>query len=226
MEPSVSSDGGKTVSKRMLRRKGRGGTLFVALAVQGCLLAVTLFVIVLDTPEKEAPAFEGQISMQEPRESLEQKKSLKRFTQRMSKPRLMERLAVEGALASEVPPLPELFDLTHDQEDLRHHAFILASEEFESGVIGENLVEGRVTYLVWAWTPLLQDRQARYQAALAERAARQDYQVADARREAEWEADLKEHRRETERLMMIERHTTIPVLTPEERAELESISGD
>lgn len=108
MESSDFSDGGKSVSKRMLRRKGRGGTLFVALAVQGCLLAVTLFVIVLDTPEKEPPAFEGQISMQEPRESLEQKKSLKRFTQRMSKPRLMERLAVEGALASDLPPLPEL----------------------------------------------------------------------------------------------------------------------
>lgn len=125
-----------------------------------------------------------------------------------------------------VPPLPELFDLTHDAEDLRNHAFLLASEEFESGIIGENLIAGRTTYLVWAWTPLLEARQERYREALAERKVRHDYQVSDARREAEWEANLKEHRRETERLMVIERHKTIPVLTPEEQAELDSITGD
>ena len=39
------------------------GTLFIALMIQCVLLAVTVFVIVLDTPESEPPRFEGKASV-------------------------------------------------------------------------------------------------------------------------------------------------------------------
>lgn len=124
------------------------------------------------------------------------------------------------------PPLPELFDLTSDSQDLRHHAFILACEEAETDVIGENLIDSRTRYLVWAWEPLLAERQARARAALDQRRARQDYQVADARQQAQWRRDIEAHRRETKRLIEIERHQTIPVLDAQERAELEAITAE
>ena len=124
------------------------------------------------------------------------------------------------------PPLPAIFGLDSTSEDLAHHAFIVASEEHAAGIIGDNLIPSRQRYLVWAWEPLLAERQARARKALEERAARNEYQVADAQRKAQWEADQAAHRRETERLIELEKHKTIPVLTPEEKAELEAIAGD
>lgn len=125
-----------------------------------------------------------------------------------------------------VPPLPEIFGLGTTSEDLAHHAYLVASEEAATDVIGDNAIASRQTYLVWAWEPLLAKRQARHAAALEERQARNDYQVKDARQKARWEADIAAHQRETERLIEIERHQTIPVLSDQERAELQAITGD
>ena len=118
-----------------------------------------------------------------------------------------------------------LFDLRHSEDDLSRHAFVVASEEQAVGGLAATLsIEARQTYLTWAWSPLLAQRQARYQAALDERAARNAYRAEDAQREADWEHKRAEHRKETQRLIMLERHKVIPVLSEQEQAELRSIT--
>ncbi|MDA3961988.1 MAG: hypothetical protein PF961_14450 [Planctomycetota bacterium] len=136
---------------------------------------------------------------------------------------------IEGLTVGELedqtaaPPLPAMFNLETTTADLSHHAFMVAREEKVSGVIGDLAVEPRQKYLVWAWSPLLEARKAKYRQALAERGARHDYQLKDAKRKAAWQHDIDAYLVETERMVEIEKRKTIPVLTPEEKAELDAI---
>jgi len=122
--------------------------------------------------------------------------------------------------------LPALFDLRHTPEDLEPHAYITALEEDDAGLLGPELsVEARTTYLTWAWEPLLADRQARYRKALAEREAAADYRIEQAKRRAVFEAEQRALRREIELETERASRETIPVLSPEEEAELAALGG-
>ena len=64
--------------------------------------------------------------------------------------------------------MPELYNLSHTTADLEMPAYLVASEEYADDLLGNLSVDSRKIYLVWAWTPLLNELQARYQAAEAE----------------------------------------------------------
>ncbi len=108
--------------KRARRGKPRvnKGTLFIALIVQCVLLAVTVFVIVLDTPDSEPPRFEGKASVAVKKEDFKEMQQRERFMQRMRQLDPIQRLSVDSVLNSELPPMPDLpveaFEL--DGEDL------------------------------------------------------------------------------------------------------------
>ncbi len=90
------------------RRRINKGTLFFALSIQAVLLLVTVFVIVLDTPDPEPPQFEGRQSIAKTEEPFLQQRELDRFVKRVSKPRMMDRLTVESLLPDSLPAMPEL----------------------------------------------------------------------------------------------------------------------
>ncbi len=96
------------------------GTLFIALMIQCVLLAVTVFVIVLDIPESEPPRFEGKASVEVKKEDFKEVQQRARFMKRMRQLEPIQRLSVDSVLNSELPPMPDLpieaFEL--DGEDL------------------------------------------------------------------------------------------------------------
>ena len=96
------------------------GSLFIALMIQCVLLAVTVFVIVLDTPESEPPRFEGKASAAVKKEDFKEVQRRERFMKRMRELEPIQRLSVDSVLNSELPPMPDLpteaFEL--DVEDL------------------------------------------------------------------------------------------------------------
>ncbi len=132
----------RTHSNRARRGKPRlnKGTLFIALAVQCALLAVTVFVIVLDNPEPEPPRFEGKQSVLVKKEDFKEVEQRERFMKRLEP---MQRLSVEDALSDELPPLPDLPVEAFSQsgEDLE----LVADEGImleQSGLLGASL-QGR-----------------------------------------------------------------------------------
>lgn len=90
------------------RKRINKGTLMFALSIQAVLLIFTVFVIVLDAPDPEAPQFEGRQSVAKTEEPFLQQRELERFMKRVSKPKLMERLSVDALLPDSLPALPEL----------------------------------------------------------------------------------------------------------------------
>ncbi|OUW15637.1 MAG: hypothetical protein CBD18_08565 [Opitutales bacterium TMED158] len=100
--------------------------LFIALIIQGAFLAVTVFIIVLDTPESEPPRFEGKASMAVEKDDFREKQQRDRFLKRMKRLDPMQRLSVESALPSDLPPLPDLpvesFELQGDAAELMEDA--------------------------------------------------------------------------------------------------------
>ncbi len=113
----------RTHRNRTRRGKPRvnKGTLFVALMVQCALLAVTVFVIVLDTPESEPPRFEGKASVAVRKEDFKELHQRERFMKRMKRLEPIQRLSVDSVLKSDLPPMPEL----------PVEAFQMAGDDFE-----------------------------------------------------------------------------------------------
>ncbi len=102
------------------------GTLLIALIVQCAFLAVTVFIIVLDTPETEPPVFEGKASAYEKKDDFQELKQRERFMKRMKRLNPIQRLSVQSAMPSELPPLPELpvesFDFSGEDLELMEDA--------------------------------------------------------------------------------------------------------
>lgn len=145
-------------------------------------------------------------------------------TARRGQPSQVPGLTVgEVAQQPPAPPLPALVDLDTTTADLARHAYLVALDERASGMLVDLDPALRQRYLVWAWTPLLEQEQARRRAALAEREARQAHLMREVVRHTRWQADIDAVERETARLVEIEQRKTIPVLSPEERAELDAL---
>ncbi|MEM9159648.1 MAG: hypothetical protein AAGB46_11405 [Verrucomicrobiota bacterium] len=89
-------------------RKRVGGTLFYALLIQGVLLLGTLFVIVLDPPEKDPPVFTGKGLAAPQKDEREAKRKLDRFMERTSRPIFADRLTANRSLLDDLPALPAL----------------------------------------------------------------------------------------------------------------------
>jgi len=125
------------------RRRGPGvkkGTLFFALIVQCILLALTVFVIVLDEPEKEPPKFEGNASVSVRKDDFKALERRDRFMKRMQRLRPMQRLSVESAVRGDMPPMPDLpidaFSLDAGDLDIVEDAGALLEQ---SGLLGGSL---------------------------------------------------------------------------------------
>lgn len=83
-------------------------TLMIALAVQGAVLLLTLFVMVREEPRLDPPAFEGERSARVERSEARRADKVRELQRRMSRPRSFQRLAVEDAFRSDLPPAPSL----------------------------------------------------------------------------------------------------------------------
>ena len=96
-----------------MRSRSRGpgvkkGTLFFALILQCILLALTVFVIVLDEPEKEPPKFEGSASVSVKKDDFKAVERRDRFMKRMQRLQPMQRLSVESAVRGDMRLMPKL----------------------------------------------------------------------------------------------------------------------
>lgn len=83
-------------------------TLLIALAVQVAVVLVSVFVMVREDSVVEPPAFAGERSVSVERPELKRLDRVRELSQRMSKPRSFQRLAVEQEFSSELPALPVL----------------------------------------------------------------------------------------------------------------------
>ena len=125
---------------------------------------------------------------------------------------------VEDQVAA--PPLPQLFGIAHDAEDLRTHGLFVAYEERDAGVIGDMSVAIRALYLAWAWGPELEHRRELAQAALDEGAAAQAHRLERIRQGAQWQEEMEAHQRKMDALMLEAQYKTLTVLSDEDRAIL------
>lgn len=116
------------------------GTLFIALIVQCAFLAVTVFVIVLDTPKSEPPRFEGKVSVAVKQEDFKEMQQRERFMKRMKQLAPIERLSVDSLLKSDIPPMPELpveaFELDGEDLEMMESAGALLEQ---SGLLGGSM---------------------------------------------------------------------------------------
>ena len=93
------------------RSQGPGikkGTLFFALILQCILLALTVFVFVLDESEKEPPKFERSASVSVKKEDFKAVERRDRFMKRMQRLQPMQRLSVESAVRGDMRPMAKL----------------------------------------------------------------------------------------------------------------------
>ena len=113
----------------------RGGTLAIALGVQGALLALSVFVIVTQEKVSDPPVFEGEHLATGVADRKQREIRTRELQRRMSRPRSFQRLVVESSFASDQPPAPampeEAFEF--DNSEL---AFMESSEALlsESGI--------------------------------------------------------------------------------------------
>lgn len=149
------------------------------------------------------------------------------FTMQRGQPSEIPGLTIgEIDMQPPVPTLPDLYDLIHTHDDLQPHALIVALEEFDAGYLPADLsTDARTIYLVWAWTPLFEERQARYQAAVDQRDAASAYRLEEAKRKGDWDRQHKTLRQETQIQLDASRTETIPILTPEQERELSRMGG-
>lgn len=80
----------------------------IAVAIQVAVLLVSVFVMVTDNEVVDPPAFSGERSVSVERPEAKRLDRLRELKKRMSKPRSFQRLAVEDAFQSELPPVPAL----------------------------------------------------------------------------------------------------------------------
>lgn len=84
----------------------RCGPLILALIVQGALLLVTAFVVVVIPSTRSEPEFTAVPTIYLPQRELEHRVALAEFQQVSSKPPLMERLTSAALLPEGLPPMP------------------------------------------------------------------------------------------------------------------------
>jgi hypothetical protein len=114
------------------------GALMIALIIQSVFLTITVFIIVLDTPESEPPRFEGKASLSLQKDDFREMQQRDRFMKRMKRLEPMQRLSVESALPSDLPPLPDLpvesFELEGESAELMEDASAMLEQAglFES----------------------------------------------------------------------------------------------
>lgn len=104
-----------------MKIKGRApSTLLVAFTVQVALVLVTLFVVVLDPVEEEAPHFLAPTGTGEAKQAAVPQEAMSRFMRRMSNPKMLNRIQSTSASSYELPPMPELPKdaFTLDQADM------------------------------------------------------------------------------------------------------------
>lgn len=116
------------------------GTLFIALMIQCILLVVTVFVIVLDTPESEPPRFEGKVSVAVKKEDFKEAQQRERFMKRMRQLEPIQRLLVDSILNSELPPMADLpteaFELDGEDLEMLEDASTMLEQ---SGLLGGSM---------------------------------------------------------------------------------------
>lgn len=124
------------------RRRVNKGTLFIALIVQCAFLAITVFIIVLDTPQSKPPRFEGKASSYTEKKNFQDLKQRERFMKRMGRLDPIQRLSVESAMPNDLPPLPDLpveaFDFDADSAGLMEESSAMLEQSglMESGIRG------------------------------------------------------------------------------------------
>lgn len=93
---------------RASRGRSRRGAFFVALAVQGALLGISVFVVVKEEVPVEAPAFSGErtVTVEERRE--ERADRMRQLKRRMERPKTFLPLAVERSFESDLPAVAAL----------------------------------------------------------------------------------------------------------------------
>lgn len=93
---------------RGLAKKRKRSTLLVALAVQAALLLGTIFVMVLDPVEVDAPHFVSSGGSPGEERAKVSQESKARFMRRMSNPQMINRIQADAATSFSLPPMPEL----------------------------------------------------------------------------------------------------------------------
>jgi hypothetical protein len=113
----VYSIGSLFFSMRMLLKKTSGepklrrskvGPLVLALLIQGGLLSLAVFVVVLVPEFREAPKFEARKKIYLPQKELEHKTAFAEFQNAASSPMQIERISTAALLPDSMPSLPDL----------------------------------------------------------------------------------------------------------------------
>jgi len=145
-------------------------------------------------------------------------------TLRRGQPSKIEGLTV-GEVEDQPTPrsLPEVFDQRHGKKDLEAHAWNVAMEERDQGLLGDLDIEARVTYLTWFWQKPLAERQAIINEALATRKARSEYEIKEAKRFGDFKRSTEELERRYDRKIELEQMRHNPVLTPRQSWRLDEM---
>lgn len=119
--------------------------MFIALAVQVAVLLVTVFVMVKKDGVAEPPAFSGERVVSGERPEAKRLDRVRELSRRMSKPRSFQRLAVEEAFQSDLPPVPALAQESLDFDSMEESFLAEAQHSLsESGLMSlANSLGGR-----------------------------------------------------------------------------------
>lgn len=124
-------------------------------------------------------------------------------------------------------PLPDIFDDLTSAEDVLRHALMVAQEEADMGLLADISPEQRARYIAWRWQPVLEARQQRIRDTRQQREQRAAWQVEQAVTSTRWRQQQQEAERAHELRRMRTRHERlVPVLTDEQRAELDFLVED
>ena len=124
-------------------------------------------------------------------------------------------------------PLPDIFDDLTSSDDVLRHALLVAYEEHDQGLLADISPEQRARYIAWRWQPILEARQQRIRDTRQQREQRAAWQVEQAVTSTRWQQQQQEAERAHELRRLRTRHEKlVPVLSEEQRAELEFLVED
>ena len=124
-------------------------------------------------------------------------------------------------------PLPAIFDDLTTADDVFRHALMVAQEEAAQELPADISPEHRARYIAWRWQPALEARQQRIAGTDAQRQRHAEWRTQEAVTSIRWQQQQEEAEREHALWRMRSRHERlVPVLTEEQRAELEFLVED
>lgn len=120
----------------------RSKPLLLALMVQGCLLLVTSFIVVVIPSQRSEPEFLASPAIHLPQRELEHRMALAEFEQVTASPPAIERLAADVLLPDGFPPVPSLpetdFDPIESSEMAPIDARALLGSAALTGMLGKS----------------------------------------------------------------------------------------